>query len=695
MHSARRTSAGAADDPSTWRATLTRVVTVLGARPAPWLVLAAAAPFLPGAWQFLHRGVPDILFTGDGGTLELRTLHAAHGTQLLGPYSRFKWCHPGPAFFYLALPIYELFHEHGPALNLFAFIANLACAVALTLSAWRLRGTVFALAAATLLAIYGCVDPPFQLSGEWNPMTPILPLALLSLLCARLALGQIETLPPFAFVASAVVQTHIGFLPVVLSLCALAATFGIVRALAQRRAWLTAFRNPGAKAPPRRVAWSLAVAACVLVIAWLPPIVENARGPHGNLHLLYRFFAAPHAPEHTWPIVLETVARQVAFLPLVTARWVGFPASSSVHLELGIALAEVVVVVAAVATGLRRRDDALVVLSSIALAEVAASLAAVRAIRDEIHPYLVTWITIVGWFAATVVVAWVLSVGAHALQGKAASAGLALGAFAVFALCIREQARHTDVFRHPEEDAERLAHDVRQYLVTERVKQPLIRIATGDEWPTAVGVVVDLYKHHVPIFVDRYWLFMMGPQFASRSPGHPYLSIGDRAFYESSRSRPDLRLVATAGDAFALLGDPDYLATHRVLTQLAVVSATGVVGDPARVVDGVIPAEGTQWDSPLSVVLSSTGSAIEVTVPDADVNGVFLSVDGSDTYAVRCTGDDGRPVQLGSVLAGVPIGMGTGFLRSDALRSCRTVTVSPERGDGYYSVAEIGFLKTD
>jgi hypothetical protein len=686
---------GAADKASTWRATLVRLAAILAARPAPWLVLAAAAPFFPGAWQFVHRGIPDILFTGDGAALELRTLHAAHGTQLLGPYSRFQWCHPGPAFFYLALPIYELFHEHGPALNLFAFIANLACAVALTLSAWRLRGVVFALSAATLLAIYECAEPQFQLSGEWNPMTPILPLALLSLLCAHLALGRIETLPPFAFVASAVVQTHIGFLPIVLSLCALAATFGIVRALAERAAWRAAFRHPGTRAPPRRVAWSLAATACVLVVAWLPPIVENARGPCGNLCLLYRFFTAPHVPEHTWQVVFETVAPQLAFLPLVTARLVGFPADPGAALALGIALAEVIVLVAAASAGLWRRDDALVVLSSIALGEIAASVAAVHAIRGEILPYLVVWITVVGWFAATTVAAWLLSVGARALQGKAASAGLALAALAVFALCMRQQARRTDVFRQPDQDVERLAHDVRQYLLTEHVKDPLIRVATGDQWPATVGVVVDLFKHHVPIFVDRYWLFMMGTEFAAPSSGHPSLSIGDRDFYESSLMRPDLRLVAKAGDAFALLGDPDYLARHRVAARLAVVSATGVLGDPARVVDGVIPEEGTQWDSPLSVVLTSTASAIEVTVPDADVDGVFLSVDGSDTYAVRCTDDEGRPVPVGSVLAGVPIGMGTGLLRSDALRSCRTVTVSPERGDGYYSVAEIGFLKGD
>ncbi len=68
----------------------------------------------------MQRGVPDVLFTGDGAALELRVLRAVRGVQFLGPYSRFGWSHPGPAYFYLASPFYELFGERGPALNLFA-----------------------------------------------------------------------------------------------------------------------------------------------------------------------------------------------------------------------------------------------------------------------------------------------------------------------------------------------------------------------------------------------------------------------------------------------------------------------------------------------------------------------------------------------------------------------------------------------
>src|SRR5437868_15488301 len=105
----------------------------------PWLPLCALAiaPFVPGMIEFLRKGVPDILFTGDGGVLELRTWEAAHGVQLVGPYSRFFWSHPGPAFFYLALPFYAASGQHGPALNLSTLFTNLAAAVALVIGAWR------------------------------------------------------------------------------------------------------------------------------------------------------------------------------------------------------------------------------------------------------------------------------------------------------------------------------------------------------------------------------------------------------------------------------------------------------------------------------------------------------------------------------------------------------------------------------
>ena len=144
------------------------------------LCAAAVVPFVPAAAWFARNGIPDVLFTGDGAALELGTRHAMHAAQLVGPYSRFGWNHPGPAFFYLALPFYALFGQRGPALNVFALCVNLACALLIVLSARRLRGDVFALAAAALLATYELVAKPAHQVRDPGDTDSLLDLAGLS-----------------------------------------------------------------------------------------------------------------------------------------------------------------------------------------------------------------------------------------------------------------------------------------------------------------------------------------------------------------------------------------------------------------------------------------------------------------------------------------------------------------------------------
>jgi hypothetical protein len=105
------------------------------------------------------------------------TLHAAAGTQLLGPYFRFGWNHPGPAYFYLALPIYELCDRRGSALNVFALLVDVIVVIFTVLETRKLRGTLFAFVVAMLLAILSLVGLPFLLTNQWNPILPILLLA--------------------------------------------------------------------------------------------------------------------------------------------------------------------------------------------------------------------------------------------------------------------------------------------------------------------------------------------------------------------------------------------------------------------------------------------------------------------------------------------------------------------------------------
>jgi len=514
------------------------------ARRWPLLLLAvAAAPFVPGALQFLRHGVTDVMFTGDGAVLELRTLHAAHGRELLGPYSRFQWSHPGPAFFYLALPIYQLFHQRGPALNLFVLMANFAAATTLVLTARRLRGDLFALAVAVLLAVYETIAAPFPLSGEWNPMTPILPLALLVFLCVRLGSGGVGILPAVAFVASAIVQTHVGFAPAALYLVATGMLFCF------RELFIV---GPGGRVGDvgspraivrRRVAISLGATAVVSSLLWALPLYEDLSRPAGNLHLLRVFFSSPHPSEHGWQVAIDVVCGQLAIFPLALCHALG-RASTDVgmtgrHLLAG---GQAAALAAGLVIAWRRRDQPAALLSAISLGLFVVATYAVHAIRGEIFGHLIAWISVLGFIAWTAVAAALVPavVGDRRLVIGVLSVGLPLLALALHAGGDKPMVRDRDV------PLETLTADVETFLRHAGIDHLRLEIPAHDEWPRAAGMIVTLAKHGLGVTVTDDWLFMFGRELASGAEAPPALVITDTTMTPQLRLRPAYELIATA-----------------------------------------------------------------------------------------------------------------------------------------------------
>jgi hypothetical protein len=324
------------------------------------LCVAATLPLLPVALEFARLGIPDILFTGDGASLELGTLHAARGAQLVGPYSRFGWNHPGPTFFYLAAPLYELLHRRGPALNLFALLSNASVALAMVFTARQMRGPVFGVAMAALLAIYTLVGLPFLITNEWNPIIPILPLALLLLLAVRLSLGARHLVPVYVFLASAIVQTHIGFLlPVVGA--------SIVVLLSDR-----IVRNRALTMPAQRMTqWPVVLMYVVLALCWTLPIWEALTHRGGNIWLIARFFVPKHWSQHAWSEAAAIVLDQLVTMPLAVLRTFrpALTLSSTVASRL-LASGQIALVIVALWSARRRQDTSLMVLATIILIEI-------------------------------------------------------------------------------------------------------------------------------------------------------------------------------------------------------------------------------------------------------------------------------------------------------------------------------------
>jgi len=196
------------------------------------------------------------------------------------------------------LPFYELFGERGPALNLFALAVNTVTAVALVLTTQRLLGWVTAFAAAALLAVYVAVGAPFVVTNEWNPIIPMLPLALLTFMTVPLALGGSTGLPIVAFLASAIVQTHVGYgAPI----AALAAVVLVARRRAERE---PVSRNT-------RMA-----TAAVLAVCWILPLYDAATSRPGNIQWLIEFFAPDNLAKQSWTVAWAALREQSAVMPL-------------------------------------------------------------------------------------------------------------------------------------------------------------------------------------------------------------------------------------------------------------------------------------------------------------------------------------------------------------------------------------------
>ncbi len=259
----------------------------------PVLLVAAALLLVPALAAIYSARVHPWYPTNDWALIELEVRDVfTSDTPLVGAWSRFDWRHPGPLSFYLmALPYRLSPPDRGllfaaTTVN-FAFVAAYA-GVALRQPRWRALVALGGLALVQRgLGIEGLTDP-------WNPTTPILPFALYALLCVELATSRGRwALPAMAFVASLVVQSHVGFAQPTL-LMGIAAL--VMRARCERREAAEGGSSEGEAAG--RGWWSRTfgwvgtapgiLTAVVVALCWLPVAIDQFFGS-GNISSIVRW----------------------------------------------------------------------------------------------------------------------------------------------------------------------------------------------------------------------------------------------------------------------------------------------------------------------------------------------------------------------------------------------------------------------
>jgi hypothetical protein len=482
------------------------------------LPLSVAALLLPALLSLVRLAAGlgrRFDFAGDEAVLEAVIRHV--GTQLVGPYSRFGFRQPGPAYFYVQAPFYWLTGAAPRALFLGALCINLGSAVACVVVVRRFLGEPAARWTAVVVgALVGCLTPVL-VANPWNPYVLALPVLLTILLAAAGANGSRSAAAGAAVVGSGVVQTHVAAAATIGAVFIVAGVVAGVMAVSARRSGSsgTEGRPAGPTRRRRRPGATIIAAGALLVLIWVPPLIEQATHSPGNGTKLVHFFRTAHPEydrgiDHSVPAAIGEVAAQLTVVPFGHQR----EEQPTRPVKVAVTFVGLVLAVAVVAVGWRRRHTFIAVLGAVSVAAPLVALWSATHIVGEVYPYLLVWtsaLLLPAWIGAGVLLQQRSRTprGGHRGAGRVAG-GLVVGVAAVLAW---------SMLRAPlpaygtAPDVGSVAGLALPWLVHSGTRQVRIRVGEHSRWPLAAGVLVRLEKDGFDVTVDREWTPLFGDRF--------------------------------------------------------------------------------------------------------------------------------------------------------------------------------------
>jgi len=239
---------------------------------------------------------------------------------------------------------------------------------------------------------------PAMIRDPWNPFITLFPLALAVFLVWSVIEGDYWMWPALAFVASFELQSHIGYLPMLVML-----GLAIVVIAWRRRAFTDLLPNS-----PKQRLWVLGISLAVLVGCWLPVAFDQVAGT-GNLGAITRYFLSPGDSPAGFGTALHVAADQLRF---PAAPWLG--RSEVAGLDgalLGSGLIAFVLPLLAMAASLwlaiRRRTFAAMRFQLVVLATAIGGLIATARVIGPLFDWVVRWWWVIAslWWLS---IAWVL-----------------------------------------------------------------------------------------------------------------------------------------------------------------------------------------------------------------------------------------------------------------------------------------------
>ena len=372
-----------------------------------WITLGAfvavSLPFVVALVKVLAYSGP-LYLSGDISVIGMATHHATGLHQQLGPFDRFGWNHPGPSLFYLlALPSW-LLGSSAKALFVGAVLINASAAVGVVAVVRHRRSPAAALfAAAVVLAEIFILTPTasgtYEISetasglllSPWNATVVLIPFLCFVVVVASSWNRSLLSLVGALAIGSFLVQTDISTAPVVGVLFGVALVGFVVQRLRDQRGGLhvadtrPVFRTPGK--------WVLGVLSFVVVLQWIPPVLQEIQGKPGNLTLIWRFFTAGHAGtpvraafDATWAIFGASVyGPQQLFLHIQG----GTPRHAVVSALVGIAVVGLAIL--GIVVGRRKGDRFGAALCAASLIGLIALCVSLCRVVGDLNGYLFFW----------------------------------------------------------------------------------------------------------------------------------------------------------------------------------------------------------------------------------------------------------------------------------------------------------------
>lgn len=478
-------------------------------------LLLLFAPFLrTGSEVFLH-GVPDMANSGDAALLELNTRHVFSRGVLLGPYSRFGFSHPGPLYFQLRYPVYELMGRRNSSLLVATVIIQLLSIFFAFHIARKTAGDLSAVLFSASAALFLLTTDKTVWLSEWNPYIVILPFMLYTVSMVAASVGKLKYLSAAAVSGSLAAQTHIAVIPSMLAvfLCS-----------------VVVFTYPKLVSGEgsRKLRWKpVLIALGLLFLLWAPPLYQEffpGEG-RGNISEMVKYFENS-SPEIPWERALGL------WVSMVTPELSGSGGTARVLVAL-----RLVLLAMALLYFRGRKGGAFhgtVALVCIVLHGV--SLFSVGQVRGELEQYLVEWIRVVPLLSAFTL----LSAAAELAGARHRKLAAAVpGAFIVCAALLLFL-RVGDFFRadlHPSYEAEITVREtslqLQENLDWDGGEFYVMRLASSGTWPQMAGIINMLDKRGFPIGLEVDVLYMPFPP-----PGVPLRVLRIGYLNETGLSMP-------------------------------------------------------------------------------------------------------------------------------------------------------------